>query len=137
VSFVDFAIADDAFAPWSHAKEPLVMHPTEPVVIRPSASTNYAYKAFQRQVTGRRRVATPSMAAAPLVSKGETTGVLGFVNFRGRKWKQEEVGTLGAVATLFAQLQDRIAAEDKLRYLAEHDDLTGLHNRRSVVALLS
>ena len=134
---VDFTSADDVFAPCAHGKEPLVTQPAEPVVIRPPASTNYAYKAFQRQITGRRRVATPSMAAAPLVSKGETTGVLGFVNFRGRKWKQQEVRTLGAVATLFAQLQVRIAAEEKLRYLAEHDDLTGLHNRRSVVAHLS
>ena len=137
LAIVDFTSADDVFAPCAHGKEPLVIQPTEPVVIRPPAATNYAYKAFQRQTTGRRRVATPSMAAAPLVSKGVTTGVLGFVNFRGRKWKQEEVDTLGAVATLFAQLQARIAAEERLRYQAEHDDLTGLHNRRSVVAQLS
>jgi diguanylate cyclase (GGDEF)-like protein len=137
LAIVDFTSADDVFAPCAHGKEPLAVQPTEPVVIRPPVSTNYAYKAFQRQVTGRRRVATPSMAAAPLVSKGVTTGVLGLVNFRGRKWKQEEVGTLGAVATLFAQLQARIAAEEGLRYLAEHDDLTGLHNRRSAVAQLS
>src|ERR1700758_269540 len=134
---VDFTSADDVFAPCAHGKEPLVIQPTEPVVIRPPAATNYAYKAFQRQITGRRRVATPSMAAAPLVSKGVTTGVLGFVNFRGKKWKQEEVGMLGSVATLFAQLQIRITAEERLHYLAEHDDLTGLYNRRSVVALLT
>ncbi len=137
VAIVEFTSAEQVFAPCAHGKEPLVVQPREPVVIRPSASTNYAYKAFRRQTTGRRRVATPSVAAAPLASKGVTTGVLGFTNFRYRKWKQEEVGTLGAVATLFAQLQARIGAEEMLRYQAEHDELTGLHNRRSVVAHLS
>jgi diguanylate cyclase (GGDEF)-like protein len=134
---VHFTSADDVFAPCAHGKEPLVMQPTEPVVIRPPASTNYAYKAFRREITGRRRVATPSVATAPLVSKTVTTGVLGFVNFRGRRWKKEELGTLGAVASLFAQLQGRVEAEERLRYLAEYDDLTGLHNRRSLIAHLS
>jgi diguanylate cyclase len=135
---VHFTSAGDVFAPCAHGKEPLVIQPTEPVVIRPPASTNYAYKAFRREITGKRRIATPSVAAAPLVSKAVTTGVLGFVNFRGsRKWTKEEVGTLGAVASLFAQFQARTAAEEKLRYLAEHDELTGLHNRRSLIAHLS
>ncbi|HYB38937.1 MAG TPA: GGDEF domain-containing protein, partial [Mycobacterium sp.] len=137
LAVVYFTSADDVFAPCGHCKEPLVIQPTEPVVIRPPASANYAYKAYQRQITGRRRVATPSVAAAPLVSRGVITGVLGFVNFRGKKWKQEEVSALGALASLFAQFQARIATEEKLRYLAEHDDLTGLHNRRSLVAHLS
>ena len=63
--------------------------------------------------------------------------MLGLVSLRGRKWTKQEVGTLGSVASLFAQFQARIAAEEKLRYLAEHDELTGLHNRRAVVARLS
>ena len=134
---VAFTNADDVFAPCAHGKEPLLIQPTEPVVIRPSASTNYAYKAFRREITGKRRVATPIVATAPLVSKAVTTGVLGLVSLRGRRWTKQEVGTLGAVASLFAQFQARIAAEEKLRYLAEHDELTGLHNRRAVVARLS
>ena len=134
---VAFTNADDVFAPCAHGKEPLLIQPTEPVVIRPSASTNYAYKAFRREITGKRRVATPTVATAPLVSKAVTTGVLGLVSLRGRKWTKQEVGTLGSVASLFAQFQARIAAEEKLRYLAEHDELTGLHNRRAVVARLS
>ena len=52
---VDFISADDVFAPCAHGKEPLVIQPAEPVVIRPPASTNYAYKTFRREITGRRR----------------------------------------------------------------------------------
>ena len=108
-------------------------HGRKPVVIRPEQSNRY----FQRWVGGAKQVTSPSIAAAPLVSGEVTTGVLGFVKFGARKWKQEEINTLEAVAALFAQLQARIAAEERLRYLAEHDDLTGLHNRRALVAHLS
>jgi diguanylate cyclase (GGDEF)-like protein len=108
-------------------------HGRKPVVIRPEQGSRY----FQRWVGGAKQVTSPSIAAAPLVSGEVTTGVLGFVKFGARKWKQEEINTLEAVAALFAQLQARIAAEERLRYLAEHDDLTGLHNRRALVAHLS
>jgi diguanylate cyclase (GGDEF)-like protein len=76
------------------------------------------------------------MAAAPLVSGDVTTGILGFVKFGDREWKPEEINALEAIASLFAQVQARITAEDQLRYLAEHDDLTGLHNRRALLAHL-
>jgi diguanylate cyclase (GGDEF)-like protein len=62
--------------------------------------------------------------------------VLGFVKHGDRAWAPEEINVLEAIAALFAQLQARIAAEDKLRYLAEHDDLTDLHNRRALMAHL-
>ncbi|MBV8292262.1 MAG: bifunctional diguanylate cyclase/phosphodiesterase [Mycobacterium sp.] len=87
--------------------------------------------------TGHRRAGAPLVGAAPLVSGELTAGVLGFVKCGGRKWKPEVIYTLEAVASLFAQLQVRLSAEQKLRYLAEHDDLTGLRNRRALVAHLS
>ena len=43
---------------------------------------------------------------------------------------------LKAIASLFAQLQARIVAEDRVLYLAEHDDLTDLFNRRALIAHL-
>ena len=51
-------------------------------------------------------------------------------------WKPEELNALEAIASLFAQVQARVLAEDRLRFLAEHDDLTGLHNRRALLAHL-
>lgn len=105
-------------------------HGRRPVVLRPDP----AGRSGRRAPGG---PASPSVAAAPLVAGGITTGLLGFVRFGARKWKAKELNTLEAVAALFAQLQARIAAEERLRYLAEHDDLTGLYNRRALLARLA
>ncbi|MGD1110981.1 MAG: EAL domain-containing protein [Mycobacterium sp.] len=125
MAVVHFSSADPVLAQCEHGRKP--------VVIRPDQTS----RSFYRWVVGAKQESLPSVAAAPLVSGELTTGVLGFVKFGARKWKQEEINTLEAVAALFAQLQARIAAEEKLRYLAEHDDLTGLYNRRALVAHLS
>ena len=84
-----------------------------------------------------RGTGAPMVAAAPLISGTTTRGVLGFVKCRGRKWKPEAIHTLKTVASLFAQFRARISAEERLRHLAEHDDLTDLSNRRVLLAHLS
>ena len=83
------------------------------------------------------RTGAPMVAAAPLISGTMTCGVLGFVKWRGRRWKPEAIHTLTTIASLFAQFRARISAEERLRHLAEHDDLTGLSNRRVLMDHLS
>jgi diguanylate cyclase (GGDEF)-like protein len=73
-------------------------------------------------------------AVAPLLWGTMTTGILGLTRSGGKRWTPEELDALGVVASLFAQLQDRIAAESRLHRLAEQDELTGLHNRRALTA---
>ena len=102
------------------------------MVFRPEPATDD----YQKRIDETRAVPATSMAAAPLVSGDITTGVLGFVKFGDRAWSHEELNALEAIASLFAQVQARVQAEEQLRYLAEHDDLTGLHNRRALIAHL-
>jgi diguanylate cyclase (GGDEF)-like protein len=129
LELVHFASADPVFAYCAHGKEPIVIQ------LDPA---NDIYRAYRGQTAERRRVASPSVALAPLVSRGLTTGILGFIKFAGdTAWKPKQMATLGAIAPMFAGFQFRIATEERLRHLAEHDDLTGLHTRRSVVAHLS
>jgi len=125
LALVYFADADPVFAESEHGKKPMVFRP-EP-----------ATDDYQRRIEEGRHIPATSMAAAPLVSGDVTTGVLGFVKFGDREWSPEELNALEAIASLFAQVQARIVAEDQLRDLAEHDDLTGLHNRRALIAHLS
>ncbi|MGH3678215.1 MAG: putative bifunctional diguanylate cyclase/phosphodiesterase [Mycobacterium sp.] len=104
----------------------------EPIVLRPEAATDD----YQRTIEEGRNVQSTSMACVPMLSGDITTGHLGFIKFGDREWTPEELNALKAIASLFAQVQARIAAEDQLRFLAEHDDLTGLHNRRALLAHL-
>jgi diguanylate cyclase (GGDEF)-like protein len=124
LAVVYFSGADPVFALCEHQKEP--------VVFRPEPATDE----YQQTIHEGRHVASTSMACVPLLSGDVTTGVLGFVKFGDRDWTSAELNALQAIASLFAQVQARIAAEDQLRYLAEHDDLTGLCNRRALLAHL-
>lgn len=124
LAVVYFADADPVFALCEHQKEPLVF--------RPEPSTHE----YQQTINESRHISSTSMACVPLLSGDVTTGVLGFVKFGDRDWTTEELNAQKAIASLFAQVQARIAAEAQLRYLAEHDDLTGLCNRRALLAHL-
>jgi diguanylate cyclase (GGDEF)-like protein len=124
IGVVYFADADSVFARAENLKAPYVMRP-EP------ANADY-----QRRIEEGTAIPAVSLASVPLLSGDLTTGLLGFVKFGDREWQPEELNALQAIAALFAQLQARIVAEEQVRYLAEHDDLTGLLNRRALIAHL-
>jgi diguanylate cyclase (GGDEF)-like protein len=125
LAIIYFKDADPIFAMLEHAKEPVVVRP-EPVTDE-----------YGRIIEDGGGMFVTSIAAAPLLSAGDTTGALGFIKFDDREWKPLELNAVAAIASMFAQLQARIAAEEGLRYLAEHDDMTGLPNRRSLLAQLA
>jgi diguanylate cyclase (GGDEF)-like protein len=72
-------------------------------------------------------------ACVPLLLGDTTWGIIGFLHFRLHAWSPEEISALQAIASMLVQLQARIDAEERTEYIALHDDLTGLPNRRALL----
>jgi diguanylate cyclase (GGDEF)-like protein len=124
LGIVSFDAADPVFSAAEHA--------TGPVFFRPEAGTD----GYMRQVEDDADLTPASLVFVPLRSGNVTTGSLGFIKYAMKDWSHAELNALKAIASLFAQVQARVYAEDQLRYLAEHDDLTGLLNRRALLSHL-
>ncbi|MEL7210734.1 MAG: diguanylate cyclase, partial [Actinomycetota bacterium] len=71
-----------------------------------------------------------TMAMVPLRQEEATLGVLGLIRHNDDRWAKEEVATLGAIASLLAQMWGRHDAESKILHHAFYDELTDLPNRR-------
>ncbi|MFZ0719117.1 bifunctional diguanylate cyclase/phosphodiesterase [Mycobacterium sp.] len=124
IGVVYFADADPVFAQAENLKVPDVLRPAP------------ANEEYQRNIEAGTGIPNSTIACVPLLSGSVTTGTLGFVKIGDREWLPDELNALQAIATLFAQVQARIQAEERLQYLAEHDDLTGLLNRRALISRL-
>jgi diguanylate cyclase (GGDEF)-like protein len=133
LAIAHFSSADPVLALCEHGKNLTVVRPeaSDPAYAR------WIEGAHERWGYDPSRITSPSASVAPLISGGVTTGQLACMKFRRKRWRTDELNVIQTVASLLAQLQARIAAEEKLRDLAEHDDLTGLHNRRALIAYLS
>ncbi len=119
---VSFAGADRTFAATEHLARVMITHPD-------GADDDY-------QETVREGSGLPgfvSSATVPLLSSDGTMGVLGFIKFGDRDWGIAEINALRAVAALLTQVEARVAAEERLRCMAYHDELTGLANRRALI----
>jgi diguanylate cyclase (GGDEF)-like protein len=124
LAVVFFGGPDSALALAEDAKELMVLRPRS------------ATEVTQRRMEEARDGPPTATVFAPLVHDDITTGVLGFVTYGDREWTPEELTALEAIASVFASFQARTDAEWWLHYLAEHDEMTGLCNRRVLLAHL-
>ncbi len=121
---VRFADADPVFAALETLSEVIIARPDDRDL------------SYQQRVRAGSGVAEVSSVTVPMLRGGVTTGVLGLVKYGDRTWSADEVTALTALAGLLAQALSRVSAEAELRYIVSHDELTGLANRRALLAHL-
>jgi diguanylate cyclase (GGDEF)-like protein len=106
---------------------------SEPLVIRPGD----AQDDYQDRVRDGAGIPQVALAMVPILQHDTTRGVLGFINFGDREWTKAELNALRAIASLLAQLDGRVEAEEQLHRGAYLDELTGLPNRRALQEFLT
>jgi len=115
--------ADPIFTATRDLKEPLVSHIDNPLD-----------DSYTERVEEARGALKFSGAGVPLVYGDVTEGVLAFVRFSEHDWAEHEISVLKIVASLLVHLTHRLAMEEDWRLRALTDDLTGLPNRRALLA---
>ena len=112
--------SDPIFQSLEHLREPFVLYPEGSEAIQELVKTSIG-------------VERCSFAVVPLLREDLTVGILGLVRFTDQRWREEELRTLFAIATLIAQFWSRLDAEEKLAYRAHYDEMTGLPNRLRMI----
>lgn len=102
---VYFGDADPVFKATEHLMVPLLTSP----------AGDRDYQIRVRQGSG---IAEVSCATVPMVGNGSTVGVLGLIRYGDWEWQPSEVNALQTIAVLLTELQSRVTAEERLRYLA-------------------
>ena len=111
-----------------HSADPvfgIIADLAEPFIAYPEDSPDY-----QERVKAGSGEDLSTVAMVPLLRGDDTAGVLGLIRHNNQRWDAEEVTTLGAIASLIAQMWGRHDAEAKIARQAYYDELTDLPNRR-------